>query len=86
MFAQYVRWLPSGTEILVSGIWGEERTEVRRVLLADGRVSPLEPAFSFGSGESSGQFAVSSDGRLLAYVRIEARGDLWLLEAKPGNY
>ena len=85
-WAQCGRWLPSGTEILVSGEWDRGRIEARRVSLADGRSTPLQPGFSFGSGTPSGEFDVSHDGRVLAFVQVDTRGDLWVLEAPPGNY
>jgi Tol biopolymer transport system component len=84
--AECVRWLPSGRDLLVSGRWDGGRMEARRVALSDGRSAPLEPGFSFGGASAVGEFSVTSDGRFLAFVRIEAKGDLWVLEAPPGNY
>jgi Tol biopolymer transport system component len=84
--AVVVRWDPSGRSLLVGGTWGEDHFEIRRVILEDGRVVPFETSVSFGKTGRQGDFDLSADGSLLAIVREEVRGDLWVLEAKPGFF
>lgn len=84
--ASLVRWERTGVSLLVSGLWGEGRLQIRRVRVEDGRVALVEPSPSFGDAATVGAFAISPDGSLLALDREALHGDLWVLEAPAGSY
>lgn len=78
--ARNVRWDHRADGLVVAGEWGQGRLGVRRVSLADGRATTLgvelgEPA--------NGAIELSLDGRRMATVIVERRGDIWLLDAPP---
>jgi len=77
--ALMVRW-DGRDAVLVSGFWEHGRVELRRVDVATGRAESLDPPVDFGNPEATGSFAVSPDGRLLALVHEQARGDIWILD------
>lgn len=80
--ARSVRWDHRTGGLVVSGDWGQGRLGVRRVSPDDGSATPLgielgEPA--------NGAIELSFDGRRFATVVVERRGDVWLLDAPPGE-
>jgi Tol biopolymer transport system component len=77
--AQEVAWLPSGKELLVSGTWGGEHSEIRRVSLLDGSVRPFEPVLEFGSEVDTASFSIDGQGRWLTFQKVETKGDIWIL-------
>jgi Tol biopolymer transport system component len=84
--AKQVRWDRSTGDLLVSGAWGTEHTEIRRVSPADGASSPLKPPVVFGDAAAAGSFGVSWDGSLIAYDQEAVRGEIWVLEVTRGSY
>jgi Tol biopolymer transport system component len=79
--AQRARWSGDGEALLVAATWGTDRMELRTVSMRDLTVRPLEPPVVMGPrGSDAGMFGTSADDRLLAYVAIERRGDVWLAE------
>jgi eukaryotic-like serine/threonine-protein kinase len=80
------RWEPSGKSLLASASWNQGPVEVRRVVLDGGRVVPLEKEVSFGARRADGFFDLSPNGKILALLRENERGSLWLLEAPPGSF
>jgi len=82
--AVMVHWeSPAG--LLVSGTWGGQSPTLRRVALENAKSLPMTPEVRFGN-VGLGGFDVSLDGHVLLALAQEARGDVWLLEAKPGAY
>jgi dipeptidyl aminopeptidase/acylaminoacyl peptidase len=85
--AQRVRWdWQSPGAMFVSGFWHEPRLSVRLVTV-EGRTLPLPGGtVSLGPTLLHADFDVSRDGRFLAYGSENARGDVWLSEARRGRY
>jgi len=80
------KWSSSGEELLVSGTWGGDRVSLRTVSLSDGSSHPFEPELVLGPVDSNaGLFASDSGGRLLVYVVVERRGNIWLTEMYSGR-
>jgi len=80
------KWSSSGEELLVSGTWGSDRVSLRTVSLANGSSHPFEPELELGPVDSTaGLFASDAGGRLLVYVVVERRGDVWLTEMYSGR-
>jgi len=71
-------WNPSGKELLVSGTWGGDQMTLRRVSVSDGSTRPFEPELVLGPEGNAGLFSADAAGRILAYVVVERRGDVWL--------
>jgi Tol biopolymer transport system component len=85
--ARRVGWMGDGTgSLLVSGLWGTGRLELRVVGIRDGRVRPVGAPGLFGHQDSSGEFSATPDGRLLAVERVAATGDVWVVTATRGRY
>jgi Tol biopolymer transport system component len=84
--ARFVRWEPRSGALLVSGVWGTPETRLRWVDPAGGETHDFSPPVRFGNALALGEFAVSADGRLLATVEEERRGNIWILEATSGSY
>ncbi len=72
--------------LLVAGTWGTEKAEIRRVDPDSGRVTPMTPPLVCGGRLAECALALSRDGRTLAFMIDEDRGDLWVLKAAPGTY
>jgi Tol biopolymer transport system component len=82
-----VDWSHEAGRVLVSAYWGESSVELRSVGIADGDALSLDPPMIFGAGGSVlGDFCVSSDGTLIAYVKQHFTGDIWLIEATDGSF
>jgi hypothetical protein len=47
---------------------------------------PLVHPVSFGDAQAMGDFSLTKDGRSLAFIEESRRGDLWLLDARPGTF
>jgi eukaryotic-like serine/threonine-protein kinase len=86
--ACFLRWERGRGTLLVAGKWGAPAVSLRRVSTS-GDVLPLARAVVLGEteiqGEFVGAFDVSGDGRYLAFVKHEIRGDVWLLEPGGGS-
>ena len=76
-----VRWDQTSTLLFVSGRWGGESLELRKVPIDGGDVSEFSPRILLGS-PSLPHFDFSSDGRWLVYARETLRGDIWLLDGE----
>lgn len=85
--AKRVQWdRASPGALLVSGLWGAQRTEIRRVSSDRGRQGSLAAPVVFGGPDAVGDFSMAPDGKLLAYIEEEVHGDVWVLEAAQGRY
>src|SRR5262249_15490798 len=80
-----VRW-ESDRMLLASGAFGGRELTLRRVAAAGGADQPLDPPIAFGPMAEYGVFDVTPGGNLLVYTREEVRGDLWVMESKPGTF
>jgi Tol biopolymer transport system component len=80
-----VRW-ESDSMLLVSGQFGAHELTLRRVSTAGGADQPLDPPVAFGPMAQYGVFDVTRNGELLVFTREEVRGDLWVMESKPGTF
>jgi TolB protein len=80
-----VRW-ESDRMLLVSGMFDGRALTLRRVPVSGGEGQPLDPPIEFGSMARYGVFDVTPDGKLLVFTREEVRGDLWIMESKPGTF
>jgi eukaryotic-like serine/threonine-protein kinase len=78
--ARFVRWEAATRSLLVSGMWGTRTVGLRRVSAPGGEATAFAPAVDLGDPDAFGDFDLSADGRLLAFVRYQRRGDVWLLE------
>jgi len=81
--ARYLRWERTRGSLLVSGTWGSTVVSLRRLALPDGEALPLDRPLVAREGDLGaliGVFDISGDGRHLAYVMEEVRGDVWILE------
>jgi TolB protein len=84
--ARQVRWDRASGSLLVSGTWGSESVRILRVSVDSGVSTPLEREAVLGLSGAAGLFDVSSDGRYVAFLREEATGDVWMLEAANGSF
>ena len=84
--ADAVKWSGVPNQLLVSGTWGTGRARLMSVDAATGQAILVGPPNLFGEESEVADFAISRDGRLLVVVREIARGDIWVLEAKPGRF
>ena len=81
-----VSWGADPGQVLVAGMWGKAALQLMSVDAATGRAVPFGPPTPFGTQADSGDFAISADGRLVAYMRQAARGDIWVMEATRGRF
>lgn len=84
--ARRVRWDRTGRRLLVSGAFGEDDITLRSMTPDGTAIAPFDPPVRFGIGSSQWDFDLSADDRLLAYSQEEVRGDIWVLEARPGSF
>jgi hypothetical protein len=70
----------------VSGLWDRDRIVLRRMPLSGGLGQPLDPPVEFGALAAIGDFDLASDGSLLVFTFVEARGDVWVLESDVGSF
>jgi Tol biopolymer transport system component/serine/threonine protein kinase len=79
-------WGPSGDELLVSGVWSGDRLTLRWLAVADGASRPFKPELELGPEDSNaGLFTLDREGRFLAYVVDERKGDVWLAKIVAGR-
>lgn len=85
--ARALRVAPADSaSLLVSGWWDNDHTTLRRVALASGRGTELDPPVRFGERTALATFDLSADGSVLVYSPQDLRGDVWILHASPGTY
>jgi eukaryotic-like serine/threonine-protein kinase len=84
--AEVVAWTNVPGQLVVSGTWKTGRRRLALVDVATGRAVPTGPDDPFGSQSDAGDFALSRDGRFLAFARQSAKGDIWVLVASRGRY
>ena len=85
--AWYVRWLPDGRELLVSGTWDTSQWEIRALDWQKRSLRALSPPITLDANSWSLPFDVSDDGRYLALIRVETVGSrIRLLEATKGTF
>jgi Tol biopolymer transport system component len=83
---QHAAWDPSTGRLLVRATWDDGSSEIRQVDPATRRVTRLVPPLRSGDDASGGTMSVSRDGRLIALMVEEVRGDIWVLEGGSGSY
>jgi eukaryotic-like serine/threonine-protein kinase len=81
-----VRWDWGSGDLLVSGLWGEDRVTLRRVSSETGASRPFQPEVVFGAKQTVGIFDTSRDGRWLVFSRENVDGDIWLLKARKTGF
>jgi Tol biopolymer transport system component len=86
--AQAVRvaWSPWPGSLLVSGTWGGNEMEVRRVHLDTGATESLVPRLSLGDQGAFGDFSVDTQNGLLACPIDRSKGHVWVLLASSGRF
>jgi TolB protein len=84
--AARVAWGGSSDSLLVCGSWRGDKMQLRRVSLASGEPRPLDPPIVLGDASAMGNFSTSADGSLIAFVREEMRGDVWVLESNERSF
>jgi len=84
--ARFVRWDVAGGSLLVTGTWGSRTVSLKRLAPATAETAAFEPRVDLGDAEALGDFDLSRNGFLLAFVRYEKRGDVWLLELGRGSF
>ncbi len=75
--ADDLAWAADGKALLVSGAWGGDHLELRRVLIDDPGAG-LELVLQIGDPRGEGTFGVSGDGRFVATIDADTRGDIWV--------
>ena len=80
------RWPDDGGGLVVQGLWGRSRPSLRTVDPVTGQTAPLPLEVATGPTWEVADFDVSPDGRWLAVIEVEQRGDVWLLEASKGSF
>jgi Tol biopolymer transport system component len=70
-------WIEEGTALLVSGTWGGDRLELRRVAAHAPSDTP-QLVLEIGDPRGEGTFGVSRDGRFVTTISAETRGDIWV--------
>jgi hypothetical protein len=81
-----VAWEPSSRSVLVSGFWNTDQITVRRVDATVPGAPASEPLAWLGSHRDLVDLSLSGDGRLLVFARPNPRGDVWVVDAKPGTF
>jgi TolB protein len=81
-----LRWPPGRGLIVALALWGGSVATLRTVDPATGETAPLSPGTAAEPSRVIPDFDVSPDGRWLALVEVERRGDVWLLEASDGSF
>ena len=84
--ARFVRWLPNGRELLVSGAWDVSRPEIRTLDWQARTYRASSPPVELGADSWSAAFDVSDDGRWLALIRAETRSRIRVLKASKGEF
>jgi len=84
--AQHLRWIAKPDELFVAAMWGGNVYEIRKVPLATGVVEPFDPPLVVGRGDATFSFDVTRDGRILAVTEEDDRGDIWMVEGRPGTF
>jgi Tol biopolymer transport system component len=84
--ARFVRRGVVGGSLLVSGTWGTRTVSLKRLTLATGETTAFEPQIDLGTADALGDFDLSADGLVLAFVRYDQRGDVWLLDVGRGSF
>ena len=80
------RWPHDGGGLVGQGLWGRSVPSLRTVDPATGQAAPLPREVATGPTSEVADFDVSPDGRWLAVIEVEHRGDVWLLEASEGSF
>jgi hypothetical protein len=75
--ARDIAWTADGEALLISGTWGEERLELRRMDM-DGTTAQSTRIMVIGEHKGEGTFGVSRDGRFVASIDADTRGDVWV--------
>ncbi len=75
--ARDLAWVADGGALLVSGTWGGDRLELRRVPL-DEPAGGTELVMEIGDPRGEGTFGVSRDERFMTTIDTDARGDIWV--------
>ncbi|MFC1572128.1 protein kinase [Candidatus Eisenbacteria bacterium] len=81
-----VRWRTNTGMILACGLWGEDTFTFRLVSPNDGAQQPDGFSIDFGADSDTAIFDISRNGRFLVFVREEAKGNVWMLEARDGAF
>ena len=84
--ASFVRWDGTSGGLLVSATWGGNTVELRRISGPLAVPEPLAHPLVFGSADAIGDFDVSRDGSMIAFIQEDRRGDIWTLESRRGSY
>ncbi len=83
--ARRVTWDRSSKALFVSGQW-DPWVSVRKYALETGRQILLDPPLRLGQNPDHIDFTITRDGRFVAFVRDELRGDVWALESLDRSY
>jgi hypothetical protein len=75
--ARDLAWVEDGTALLVSGTWGGDSLDIRRVMVGDPTLVP-ETVLVIGDPRGEGTFGVSRDGRYVSTIATHTRGDIWV--------
>lgn len=79
--ARWVQWDPLGRGIVVAGTWGESVLSLRLVKPGTRAAGPFDPPVIIGDPSLSYHpaFSISRDGRLAAFSRCLAGGDIYVM-------
>ena len=80
--ARFLRWRE---DLIVSALWDGETVSLRRVEHTSGQTEAFAPFADSGNPDDLSAFDVSRDGRLVAIVQLETRGDIWLVVPIDGS-
>jgi Tol biopolymer transport system component len=83
--ARRVAWDRSSKALFVSGQW-DSWLSLRKYSLETGRQILLDPPMRLGQNPDHIDFTITRDGRFVAFVRDELRGDVWALESLDRSY
>ena len=81
--AAFVRWMPSGLELVVAATWRGSRLSIRRVALEGGASVPFQPALEIGQPTALPPFDISRESRFIAYSSARTLGDIWVSALRP---
>jgi Tol biopolymer transport system component len=84
--AQRARWSYTSDWLFVSGLWGTDALQLRRIPQGGGPASDFDPPITLDTSAQLGHFDVTRDGRLLVFARSNLRGDIWLMRSRKGTY